>query len=107
MQANPRTPSLIATCKSLYAGRVSNQVLLYQDRNKQRNTDLYPMTTVSNSNANKYSKDGETTPAVSEELHHLKEVYSTALGGYQQWSNQVDLGPPKSRDRNIRVRPVL
>lgn len=43
----------------------------------------------------KPGKGAEVIPSVTEKIHNLRDVYSTALGGYRNWTNQVDLGPPK------------
>ena len=42
-------------------------------------------------------------PIVADKIHNLKEVYSTALGGYREWRNDVDLGPPKSGRNDFPV----
>ena len=75
--------------------------------NHDKGNDLYPLTPVSNANQKKYEKENQCPRAVSESIHHLKDVYSTALGGYREWSNQVDLGPPKSKAKPVQVSKFL
>ena len=53
--------------------------------------------------ATKLGKGAQALPSVTEKIHNLRDVYSTALGGYRNWTNQVDLGPPKTcrTDRQV------
>ena len=48
-------------------------------------------------------KEGFVLPIVADKIHNLKEVYSTALGGHRDWSNDVNLGPPKIRRNDFSV----
>ena len=52
-------------------------------------------------------KEGCVLPTVADKIHNLKDVYSTALGGHREWSNDVNLGPPKSRQNDLTVSSLL
>ena len=48
-------------------------------------------------------KEGCILPIFEDTFNNLKEVYSTAVGGHREWSNDVNLSPPKRKQNDLTV----